>query len=271
MQNFSSELHTQIKLRHHSEHYYHPHFHKEIEIIFMLEGSNNAILNGTTYNIPAGSVFLVSPNTIHSYPKQTSRCNSLLLIVDPHLLNGSVSNLAATTLQSPLWSDPEKKSFVWPMIQYAFEYGKSMSRDSFVLLLSSIISMIVDNIPTAASKQSMRIEQKILAYCQEHYLEPITTEQIAQALGVGRCHISRTFNNVLQTSFPTYINGLRLNDAIRLLVHTKTPIIDIALQSGFSSVRTFNRIFTEHFGFSPSQCRREHREKELLSYNFATG
>ena len=268
MQNYSNELHNQIKLRRHFEHHYHAHFHKELELIFMLEGSNNAIHNGTTYTIPEKGVFIVSPNTIHSYPKQSSRCNSLLLIIDPNILVGSAAQLTSSSLHTPIWSDPEQKSFVWPMIQFAHENGKNMSKDSFILLLSTIISIIIDDIPRSTGKQPHRIEQRIIDYCQEHYLEPITTEQIANALGVGRCHISRTFSHVLQTSFPNYINGLRLNDAIRLLVSTKLPIIDIALQSGFSSIRTFNRIFTEHYGFSPSQCRRDHREKELLSYNF---
>ena len=268
MQEFRSEIHEHIKLRKHSEHYFHPHFHKEMEIIFMLEGSNNAIINGTTYTISAGSVFIASPNMIHSYPKQTSQCNSILLIVDPHSLIGEVSKLSATVLQTPLWCDPEKNSPVWTMIQYAYDHGKSMSRNSFISMLSTILSIILDDIPTSAGSRNHRIEQRVLEYCQQHYLEPISTEHIAAALGVGRFHVSRTFNNILQTSFPTYINGLRLNDAIRLLVNTKLPVTEIALQSGFSSIRTFNRIFTEHFGFSPSQCRKGRRERELLTYNF---
>lgn len=268
MHEFRSEIHEQIKLRRHSEHYFHPHFHKEMEIIFMLEGSNNAIINGTTYTISAGSVFIASPNMIHSYPKQTSQCNSILLIVDPHVLMGEVSKMSAAALQTPLWSDPGKKSPIWAMLQYAFDHGKSMSRNSFISMLSTILSMILDDLPTSSINHNRRIEQKVLEYCQQHYLEPISTEQIATALGVGRFHVSRTFNNILQTSFPTYINGLRLNDAIRLLVKTRLPVTDIALQSGFSSIRTFNRIFTDHFGFSPSQCRKARREKELLTYNF---
>ena len=239
-----------------------------MEIIFMLEGSNNAIINGTTHTISAGSVFIASPNMIHSYPKQTSQCNSILLIVDPHSLIGEVSKLSATVLQTPLWCDPEKNSPVWTMIQYAYDHGKSMSRNSFISMLSTILSIILDDIPTSAGSRNHRIEQRVLEYCQQHYLEPISTEHIAAALGVGRFHVSRTFNNILQTSFPTYINGLRLNDAIRLLVNTKLPVTEIALQSGFSSIRTFNRIFTEHFGFSPSQCRKARRERELLTYNF---
>lgn len=268
MQEYSSEIHKQIKLRRHFMHHYHTHFHKELEIIFMLEGSNNAIVNGTTYIIPEHSVFIVSSNAIHSYPKQSTTCNSILLIVDPNILVGSAAELSTANLNTPIWSDPERKSFVWPMIQYALEHGKNMSKDSFILLLSSIIAIVMDDISFTYEKSPQRIEQKILQYCQEHYLEPITTEQIASALGVCRYHISRTFNNVLNTTFPDYINGLRLNKAIRLLIYSKLTIIDIALQSGFSSVRTFNRIFTDRYGFSPTQCRREHRENELLSYNF---
>ena len=268
MQEFLSETHSQIKLRLHNQHNYPPHFHKDLEVIFMLEGSNTVCHNGTNYVLAAGSAFLSTPNTIHSYTNPPDQCKSLLLIVDPHLLTGPGARLTSTAPCSPVWNDPEKKSAVWPMIRFAYEYGQSMSRESFILLLSSIISIILDDITLVSNTHSLRTEQRILNYCQQHYLEPITSEHVAAALGLSRSHVSHTFSNTLNTSFPTYINSLRLNDAIRLLAETKLPIIDIASQSGFTSLRTFNRIFTDHFGFSPSQCRKQHREKELYVPNF---
>lgn len=271
MQNYLSETHNKIKLRVHRHHNFPPHFHKELEIIFMLEGSNTANCNGTTYTIPAGSVFFAPPNAIHSYQNPLNQCYSLLLIVDPHLLVGPAAQLASCIPLFPIWNDPEQKSIIWNMIQYVHEYGHSMSADNFILLLSSIISLLLENMPLANTTQSQRTEQRILNYCQEHYLEPITSDQVAAALGLSRSRVSHIFSNVFNTSFPTYINGLRLNDAIRLLVNTKLSVIEISAQAGFASLRTFNRVFTDHFGFSPSQCRKYHRESELQSPNFIGG
>ena len=268
MQEFLSETHIQIKLRLHTKHNYPPHFHKELEMIFMFEGANNLSYNGTSYRLEAGNVFIAAPNSIHSYNNPPHQCSSLLLIIDPHILVGPAARLASALPCTPIWSDPEKQSAVWPMIKYAFEHGQSLSKESFILLLSSIISIILESITLMGSTQSLRTEQKILDYCQNHYLEPITSEDVASALGISRSHVSHTFSNILNTSFPTYINGLRLNNAIHLLATTNLPIIDIASQAGFTSLRTFNRVFTDHFGFSPSKCRKQNMGKEMLSSNF---
>lgn len=268
MENYLSEIHNKIVLRVHNWHNYPPHFHQELELIFMLEGANKACYNGTEYTIPAGSVFFAMPNAIHSYKNQLNQCRSLLLIVNPKILSGPASKLTSSVMSTPIWSDPEKKSPVWTMILYAYEHGQSMSKECFALLLSSIISMILEDLPLNENTHTSRTEQRILEYCQNHYLEPITSESVAEALGLSRSHISHTFSNMFNTSFPTYINGLRLNDAIKLLSETKMSIIEIASASGFNSLRSFNRVFTDHFGFSPSQCRKQHRENELTIPNF---
>ena len=268
MQSYLSETHSQIKLRLHYHHNYPPHFHRELELIFMQDGCNRVNMNGVTYQIPAGSVFLAPPNTIHSYQNPLGECTSLLLIVDPSLLVGPGSQLSSQTPLSPIWSDPEKTSDIWSMIQFAYDHGRSMSRDSFILLISTIISMVLDNMPLSNSDQPRRTEQRILNYCQQHYHEPITSDMVAAAVGLSRSRLSHIFNNVLQIPVPVYINGLRLNDALSLLTNTKMSTIDIAARAGFTSLRNFNRVFTEKFGFTPSQCRKQHLEKNLQSFNF---
>ena len=267
MENYLSEIHNKIVLRVHNWHNYPPHFHQELELIFMLEGENKASYNGKEYTIPAGSVFFAMPNAIHSYKNQLNQCKSLLLIINPKILSGPASNLTSSISSSPIWSDPEKKSPIWNMIQYAYENVHSLSKESFILLLSAIISMILEDLPLYENTHTSRTEQRILEYCQNHYQEPITSESVAEALELSRSHVSHTFSNIFNTSFPTYINGLRLNDAIKLLVETKMSIIEIASASGFNSLRSFNRVFTDHFGFSPSQCRKQHREHELMIPN----
>lgn len=267
MENYLSEIHNKIVLRVHNWHNYPPHFHQELELIFMLEGANKACYNGKEYTISAGSVFFAMPNAIHSYKNQLNQCKSLLLIINPKILTGPASKLTSTISSMPIWSDPEKKSPVWNMIKYAYEHGQSLSKECFTLLLSSIVSIILEDLPLSVTNHSNRTEQRILEYCQNHYLEPITSESVAEALELSRSHVSHTFSNIFNTSFPTYINGLRLNDAIKLLSETKMSIIEIASASGFNSLRSFNRVFTDHFGFSPSQCRKHHRENELMIPN----
>jgi len=56
----------------------------------------------------------------------------------------------------------------------------------------------------------------------------------------------------------TYLMGLRLAHAQRLLATTRMNILNIALDSGFGSLGPFYAAFTCHCGQTPSHYRRQH-------------
>jgi AraC-like DNA-binding protein len=59
----------------------------------------------------------------------------------------------------------------------------------------------------------------------------------------------------IKINFCSYINILRVNEACSLLQQSDKSIIEIAEESGFSSLRTFNRAFLRHVGISPREYR----------------
>ena len=246
-----------IKLRITDGHNYPAHFHKELEMIFVLEGYNTASCNGITYDMHAGTVFLAAPNAIHAYDNPPERkCKTLLLILNPDILIGNASLFNDMAPTHPIWIDHQKKSIVWSMIEYAYANIDFINYDSFVMLISTIITIILEDMKLNPVKQKIRLEQKILSYCQQHYTEPIAASQLAAEFDVSEGHISHIFSYVLKTSFPNYINRLRLDHALNLLNHTDLPIIDVATESGFPTLRTFNRVFSSKYHFTPSQFKK---------------
>ena len=265
MENVVKEIHKGIKFRACTDHNYPPHFHDELEAIFVLEGSFWTSYNGQEYTVTAGSVFLATAGTIHTYKSPVHSCKTLLLIIDPALLSGTASQLVNTMPLYPIWHSTEKKQIVWDLIQYTFNNQETIPPKDFVLLLSSVLSLIVNDMALESVKHKLRTEQKILIYCMDHYREPISLSQIAMALRISESHISHLFGRAFGISFPNYINGLRLNDAVKLLERTNTSIIEIASQSGFASLRSFNHIFLKYYNMTPSQYRKLHKAKSQES------
>ena len=257
MEETTNELHKNIKLRPMYRHNYPAHMHKEIEMIFMIDGDNSVYCNGVTYELPAGSILLVPPNTIHAYNSPPSReCYSLLLIVDPSLLSGTATQLLFNVPKTPVYIDRDKKSIAWQLIQQAHTNGNTISKDSFLMLISTIIAVVLDHMELVPPSQEGHHEQSIIRYCQEHYMEPITIEQMAADLSINKNYISRYFSQSLNISFPNYLNGLRLKKAISLLKNINISILDVAAMSGFGSLRSFNRYFAEQYGMPPNQYRK---------------
>src|SRR5205085_1684887 len=92
-----------------------------------------------------------------------------------------------------------------------------------------------------------------------------SVEALAQRLGVSDRHVRRIFETHFGVSPLQYLQTRRLLTAKQLLADTDLPVTEIALASGFASVRRFNAAFAAHYGLSPSQLRREGGQRESAS------
>jgi AraC family transcriptional regulator of adaptative response / DNA-3-methyladenine glycosylase II len=82
-------------------------------------------------------------------------------------------------------------------------------------------------------------------------------ERLAARLGVSDRHLRRVFEERLGVSPLQYLLTRKLLTAKQLLADTDLPVTQIALASGFGSVRRFNSAFLEHYRLNPTQLRRE--------------
>lgn len=96
--------------------------------------------------------------------------------------------------------------------------------------------------------------------------ETPSVESLAQRLGVSDRHVRRIFESHLGVSPVQYLQTRRLLTAKQLLADTDLPIAQIALISGYSSLRRFNAAFAEHYGLNPTQLRREGRTVARSSF-----
>ncbi|PUA96867.1 DNA-3-methyladenine glycosylase II [Acidovorax sp. 107] len=83
-----------------------------------------------------------------------------------------------------------------------------------------------------------------------------TVARLAERLGVSDRHLRRIFEAALGVSPLQYLQTRRLLTAKQLLTDTTMPVTQVALASGFASVRRFNAAFVGHYGLNPTQLRR---------------
>ncbi|WP_404299271.1 DNA-3-methyladenine glycosylase 2 family protein [Alicycliphilus denitrificans] len=81
--------------------------------------------------------------------------------------------------------------------------------------------------------------------------------QLAARLGISDRHLRRIFEAALGISPLQYLQTRRLLTAKQLLTDTRLPVTQVALASGFASVRRFNAAFCAHYGLNPTQLRRQ--------------
>ncbi len=118
--------------------------------------------------------------------------------------------------------------------------------------------------PSSALSLQVRLEQLMIE--EKPFLrEELKINDVAQLLDIPAHHLSELLNNGLHTNFADFINNYRIETAKKLLLDPKRQtdkIITIAFDSGFNNKGTFNRVFKQLTGQTPSGWRGVNGEKK---------
>jgi AraC-like DNA-binding protein len=68
-------------------------------------------------------------------------------------------------------------------------------------------------------------------------------------------HFCRLFQSLVGTSFKDYLNAIRADAAEELILSGGQSITTVAMECGFNTIRTFNRVFKAVKGYTPSSLR----------------
>ena len=94
-----------------------------------------------------------------------------------------------------------------------------------------------------------------------------SVEDIAARLGISARYLRRLFQQKFGTSPKHYAVYKQLLFAKQLLHQTQLSITDIALASGFTSIRRFNQVFKDTMALTPSELRRQTEQDSSQATN----
>jgi len=97
----------------------------------------------------------------------------------------------------------------------------------------------------------------IADYIGQNFRHKLTLKDVATALGYDYYYFSRLFYQIFSMKFSDYLNACRFAEAVDALRTTDKSISQIALDSGFQSIRAFNDVFLRKTGISPVQYRKQ--------------
>ncbi|CAM3099026.1 bifunctional transcriptional activator/DNA repair enzyme AdaA [Paenibacillus lupini] len=98
-------------------------------------------------------------------------------------------------------------------------------------------------------------EGQARTYIEQHYNEPLSLSVLADVLHLSPYHLQRTFKRLTGVTPATYIQQIRIQEAMKLLASSDLPITDIAGQVGFMNAAHFATRFQAITGLTPSQYR----------------
>ena len=131
--------------------------------------------------------------------------------------------------------------------------------------ISEIMLLLKDNFGHQLfSSQTLKIED-VKNYLLLNYQQSCSLEDVAQHFTVSPQYLSSQFKKESGQTFTKFLNSVRLDQSAQDLIQSDDLILDIALNNGFGSLSTFNRLFKSKYGLAPDAYRHQHAVEAKLN------
>lgn len=113
------------------------------------------------------------------------------------------------------------------------------------------------NLSKGESQSNQELALQVTEYIYNHYHDPrLTISRMASKFGVSEKQLNTAMTFFVEKKLDQLLHKVRINKACELILMGEETILDVALDVGYSNVKTFNIHFNEITGMSPSVYRK---------------
>lgn len=251
------------------------HWHPEVEVIYVLEGTATVLAGSGSYRLSAGTAAFLNTQVIHCFRSEGS---TILpnLVFSPEIIAPEKSLLYRKFVAPVLHSGVDIQVFspetfedgaVLDCLREVIAHQEQSSPSEFrtVRLLMALWEAIGSRVRTEGNPEDRGLRaqtqlQRMMQYVHTHYAGKVTLEELAGEVSISKSSAMKLFRQYMHTSPIDYLISYRLKQAAKLLTTTRGSVSAIAEQTGFENVGYFCRKFKAVFSQTPSQYRRESQE-----------
>lgn len=250
---------------------YPDHWHTPLEIIMPVENYYDISTKQEMITVQEGDLLLINSGVVHGMPSAIHG-ERFILQVDISLLHNVVDiESTLSTIPQALLLTSKTAPFIHEklrelMLEICQEYFSDTILTS-ASIYSKLLEMLVligreyagkrssFDITSGKSKEHTEKLMAVCSYIHDHCTEDLCLDDAASLAGFSKYHFSRLFKNFTGVSFYKYLNKKRIEHAEKLLVDPSLSITEVALQSGFSSLSAFIRMFKLIKDCTPTEFR----------------
>ena len=260
------------------------HFHPELEIMLVQEGSGIRFVGNSMERFQAGDLVLYGSNIPHLY-----RSDKEYYQKDTELVSkATVVYFKENFLGDSFWQLPpiapikklltlsrrgikfqgEAKEELKRQIQLLDEQKNSIGR---IIDLLSILKIMAETkeyellLNTAFTKYVSEDEceriNKVYQFIIDNYTENPTLEQVSAVANMSETAFCRYFKSHTNKTYTRFLNDIKVDNACRLLIDNRLSISQICFETGFNNFTHFNDQFKKITGITPKQYQASHLNK----------
>jgi len=245
------------------------HWHRELELIRVLNGTIKIFLNNILYTLNAGEQIIVQCGTLHR--GDPDNCTYECLVFDPAMLCKHKNDIAGNyiiriidrsiTILPITIETPETFTSINMLFEEVNKSKLSNELSIYSALYKFFSSLYNENL-ISTSQSANRAEKQhktvrnIITWLQDNCTKNITLSDVACVGNVSEKYLCRLFKNYTSMTPIEYINNLRIENACHLMIYSNSSVTDAALESGFNDLSYFIKLFKRYKGLTPNEYKK---------------
>ncbi len=223
---------------------YPSHFHRSYEMLSVLEGRVQILLDNQEYHLSVGDTILFFPNQLHSFTT-INASQMTAIIFSPDIIGDFTHQYAGFLPENPILHN----------IPVPLEKADTDNIYERKSLLYHVCGCYIENtrMQKCHSAQELALLHRILTYIGEHYTDKCSLKDVAKHINYDYTYLSKYFEDNIGITYSSYLNQLRIHHACRLLQEESKPVSEIAFLCGYDTIRTFHRNFSKYTGKTPGE------------------
>lgn len=251
-----------------------PHWHKEIEFVYMIDGEMNTVTNGKKQTIKNGELFFCNSKDIHvtsvpnsqeiykylvvqlSYEHMKTYCEDgeacYFTIEDEMAYISLVEQFQKLlTLVDDNKDELEKKYNIIKKTQIILEI--------YYILLTQCKRKDVHTVKQIRTETSYA--RQVMEYINVHYMEELSLDKLAKEVGLSAQYLSKHFKHATNIGVLHYISHVRMEHANKELLQENVTVTEAAINNGFPSVKAYIETCKKIHGMTPTQLAKEYKKR----------
>ena len=261
------------------------HWHKEWELVYVLEGGLDVTAEDQVLHASAGDVVLFRGGLLHG--AEPTECIYQCFLFDLRELFRSCEGIKKHI--RPIYRSEQLPFVHYPAQSYpeicsaasrlmgccaaASSHGAGYDELSVLGCLCEIFGQILRRglcyrEPMPNTSHQIDSIKSALEYVEHHYADEISLETLAACAGMTPNYFCRVFKAVTHQTPMTYVLNYRLEQAELLLAGTDLPVTAVSLKCGFLDHSYFIRVFRRTKGITPKQYQLHYSGQQTQSGRF---
>lgn len=250
------------------------HWHKEMEIIYVICGEITVRLNDRGVEGAAGDFIFIAPETVHYIKSGDELLRFKSFVFSPRILCGCADDFCQNEVAEPLISRQLKisdkittqeknykqiKEAFFALVDCLEQQGPFYQMKAKYLLIEFFYGLLSGGHYSQVSLSTDKVSTAVrdaLDYIGSNYSSEITARSVSDYVHYNEYYFMRVFKKYTGRTLVEYITELRLDKSKELLLREGCTVEEAAMRVGFSSTSYFTSKFRETFKATPSEFRR---------------